>query len=101
MKPMKPSDVIKAAYRLIEKPENWAQRMLYGTRDGHRCYCALGALSHVSCETPGFLTAVNTLHDDALEHGHASIEQANDSSTHEGVLRAFRRVYRKLKVEGR
>jgi hypothetical protein len=98
---MKPSDVIREAYKLIRKPENWTQGEWKEEGPCGTRYCSSGALTQVCPDFSSRIHAAGALNDDARAYGHRDYVSANDSSTHDAVLRAFRRVYAKLKREGR
>lgn len=105
---MKPSEVLKRAYRLIRKPENWTRGVSARDADGEpvlisakeACrFCAYGAMLRVTPhkEYAALNEAEHLLRVDAQKHGHRAISDANDNSTHDAVLRAFRRAYRAAK----
>lgn len=76
-------DVLIAARKLIEKPENWC-RETYETDSG--AYCAVGAISRAAVPDGDYGHALNVLEDVV---GHGNIEVWNDAHTHAEVLAAF------------
>jgi hypothetical protein len=107
---MKPSQIIKRAYKLIEHEENWTQVAMARRADSDYVpvnspdavrWCALGALLKAGDPGNPYCEARQALENDAHEHGHFTITEANDRSTHKAVLNAFKRVYKRLRAEGK
>jgi len=86
--------VLIKARELISKPENWTQRAVARTPEGHRtsalstnavCYCAMGALIKIYPLYQGS-RHIGTL---AKAMGTTDIAHYNDNHTHAEVLAMF------------
>jgi hypothetical protein len=78
-------DVLVAARKLIEKPENWVQGVYRVSCEYGMAYCADGALNAVSPGNPeGAYTALK-----AAMKSPVGVVYFNDHHTHAEVLAAF------------
>lgn len=104
---MKTSELLIAARKRIETPDQWLKGYLYGTRifhsdhvevkprafpDGANCYCALGAMHVAASSMPKhpWRAAILALEHALMDMGLASsIPDYNDSHAHAEVLALF------------
>lgn len=83
-------EILKAARKLIEKPENWTKGEYYRPTENGYCYCAIGALAEAAGvdpdgEVPGERELANALGSENLW----KVVEFNDSHTHSEVLDLF------------
>lgn len=103
---MKPSEVLRAAHKSIERPENWVKHTFgFGRLRGiattaQDCGCAVGACRAVF---NGYGGAIRYLNRDAQRYGFKDAVTANDAdtTTHKQVLRAFDRAIKAAEAAGK
>ena len=90
------AEILKAARKLIEKPENWTKGAFARSAKGSRvrpvykgavCFCSIGALQKVSVGG-NYTDAINFLRREVPEDC-MGVMAFNDSRTHSEVLDLF------------
>lgn len=107
---MKPSEMLRAACKLIEKPENWTKGMLgfgqlrkLSSNIEQGRGCAVGAcLAATENDSRAAQAAIAYLDRDAQHYGFKFATSANDAdaTTHKQVLWAFDRCIKAAEAAG-
>lgn len=96
---MKPSEVLRKARALIEKPERWTKGWFSRDADGAEvsssnqeavCWCSVGAIWHAVGNDYQGLYAARAFLAEAIDDD--DVTKWNDRSTHEAVVAAFDRA---------